>query len=92
MNARRFLYIPLLCTFAVLGCSATTDPGQDEAEDESDGVQPASTEEAQEPLVLGESHSELRKKRGHIHCHTLSTADWYIVTGQYSKYGGTLCH
>jgi hypothetical protein len=26
------------------------------------------------------------------HCHTLDMVDWWVVTGQISEYGGTLCH
>ncbi|MDB4937904.1 MAG: hypothetical protein JWP87_4876 [Labilithrix sp.] len=26
------------------------------------------------------------------HCHVLSMEDWWVVTGNVSEYGGTLCH
>ena len=25
-------------------------------------------------------------------CHVLDSVDWWVVTGQISKYGGTYCH
>ena len=28
----------------------------------------------------------------HKNCHTLDMVDWWVVTGQVSEYGGTLCH
>lgn len=88
MNTRRFLCVPMLCTFAMMGCAAETDPSQDN--DESEELAPAKQAEEQKVPVVQEGKAELTAKKKH--CHVLSQADWWVVTGQNSEYGGTYCH
>jgi hypothetical protein len=36
--------------------------------------------------------SALPSQAAPVHCDTLDDIGWWVITGEYSPYGGTLCH
>lgn len=56
---------------------------------------PGSTDSQVQAASLGEARAgaapvEPLRRRGGF-CRVMDTAEWYLLTGQYSEYGGTWC-
>ncbi len=88
LNKRRFLAAALVLTLAAsYGATgvahADETPTGSSVQGQADST--GGTQASAPPAV------PLRRQARRATCRVMDDAEWYLITGQYSEYGGTLC-